>query len=266
MNDDTLTITPSPHGFATTLERVEAVLDARGLTVFARIDHAAGARAAGLDLRPTVVLLFGDPRGGTPVMQALATAGLDLPLRLLVFEDEGGGARIAWRDPRATLPDALAPTAEGLAKALAAITEAAISTGPLGPAIAGAAVAYDKTRGALQAQVLAGGQAFYVDEPVGRGGGGTGPAPHDLLAAGLAACTTMTVRLYAERKGWPLERVHVAVDHERQDGESPPDVFRRRLVLTGALDIEQQERLLQIADHCPVHRTLTAGARIETNG
>ena len=76
----------------------------------------------------------------------------------------------------------------------------------------------------------------------------------------------MTLRLYADRKVWPLERIHVAVDHLKEPDAMPPDLFRRRVALAGPLDADQRQRLMQIADRCPVHRTLTAGARVETSG
>ncbi len=122
----------------------------------------------------------------------------------------------------------------------------------------------DEGSGRLQVQVSTGGQTFPADEPMEAGGGATGPSPHDLLAAGLAACTTMTLRLYADHKAWPLAAIGVTVDHLRQPDAAPPDLFRRRIALTGPLDQAQKERLMQIADRCPVHRTLTAGSRIET--
>ena len=93
---------------------------------------------------------------------------------------------------------------------------------------------------------------------------GLGPSPHDLLSAGLAECTALTLRLYADRKAWPLERVEVEVRHEVHPEARPRDVFRRTVKLIGALDAEQKQRLLEIADRCPVHRTLTTGSRIET--
>ena len=127
-----------------------------------------------------------------------------------------------------------------------------------------AAAVHDNGPGRVQVEVSAGGRSFPADEPIAAGGGGAGPSPHDLLAAGLAACTAMTLRLYADRKAWPLERIDVAVDHLRQPDAAPPDLFRRQIVLTGPLDEAQRERLMQIAERCPVHRTLTAGARVET--
>ena len=88
----------SPHDVATVVERITAALRARGVTLFATIDHAAGARAVGLELPDEVVLVFGSPAGGTPVMQADPRAGIDLPLRVLVWT-EGGTTRVAHRDP-----------------------------------------------------------------------------------------------------------------------------------------------------------------------
>jgi uncharacterized protein (DUF302 family) len=95
-----LTIVESPFGPEETLERLEAEVQARGLTVFARIDHAAGAAAVGLTLAPTTVVIFGNARGGTPLMQVSQLIGLDLPLRVLVWQDASGKTRLAYVDPR----------------------------------------------------------------------------------------------------------------------------------------------------------------------
>jgi putative redox protein len=122
----------------------------------------------------------------------------------------------------------------------------------------------DNGPGRLVVEITAGGHTFKGDEPIGAGGTGSGPSPYDLLSAALATCTTMTVRLYADHKGWPLEDISVDVEHAKVSGASPPDVFQRTIVLTGPLDDEQRTRLLEIAERCPVHRTLTTGARIET--
>jgi uncharacterized protein (DUF302 family)/uncharacterized membrane protein YidH (DUF202 family) len=91
---------PSRHTAAQTLERLEAVLKQKGIHLFARIDHAAGAATAGLALRPTTVLLFGNPQAGTPLMQSQQTTGIDLPLKALVWEDEAGRAWLTYNDPR----------------------------------------------------------------------------------------------------------------------------------------------------------------------
>ncbi|HLZ84853.1 MAG TPA: OsmC family protein [Caulobacteraceae bacterium] len=122
----------------------------------------------------------------------------------------------------------------------------------------------DSGHGGLQIMIGAGPARFVADEPVANGGLDLGPSPHDIVAAGLAACTSMTLRLYAKRKEWPLGAVHVEVTHARHAGEQPADTFTRRIALGGALDDEQRARLIQIAEMCPIHRLLTAGARIVT--
>lgn len=111
--------------------------------------------------------------------------------------------------------------------------------------------------GKFQVEVLAGTAAFLADEPVEAGGLGSGPSPYDLLCAALGACTTMTLRLYAERKGWPLERATVRVLHAR--GADGRDRLAREVTVDGALDETQRRRLLEIAQRCPVHRTLKPG-------
>jgi uncharacterized protein (DUF302 family) len=87
----------SAHDFATTLARLTAALEAKGIAVFARIDHAAGAARAGLSLRPTTLLIFGNPAAGTPLMQDAQTAGIDLPLKILVWEADG--VNLSYNDP-----------------------------------------------------------------------------------------------------------------------------------------------------------------------
>jgi uncharacterized protein (DUF302 family) len=82
-----------------TMDRLEAGVKAKGMTVFARIDHAAGASAVGLSLRPTEVLIFGNARGGTPLMQSLQTIGIDLPLKALVWRDASGTTWLSYNDP-----------------------------------------------------------------------------------------------------------------------------------------------------------------------
>lgn len=118
--------------------------------------------------------------------------------------------------------------------------------------------------GAFQVEVSAGGVRFLADEPPEVGGLGSGPTPYDLLAAGLGACTAMTLRMYARHKQIPLEQVTVAVGHARRNGADPADLFTRRLVLVGNLSDQDRQRLAAIADKCPVHRTLERGAAVET--
>jgi uncharacterized protein (DUF302 family) len=94
-----LTTIKSSHAPRETMSRLEAAVTAKGLTVFARIDHAEGASAAGLSLRPTEVLIFGNAKGGTPLMQAVQTMGIDLPLKALVWQDAAGDTWLSWNDP-----------------------------------------------------------------------------------------------------------------------------------------------------------------------
>jgi uncharacterized protein (DUF302 family) len=89
----------SPLDAKTTLDRLQAALSAAGITVFGRIDHAAGASGAGLDLRPTTVLIYGNPQAGTRLMQIDQRAGIDLPLKILVWTDEANVTRVAYNDP-----------------------------------------------------------------------------------------------------------------------------------------------------------------------
>jgi putative redox protein len=115
----------------------------------------------------------------------------------------------------------------------------------------------------FQVDIEAGATHFLADEPVEFGGMGSGPNPYDLLAAALGACTTMTLRLYARRKGWPLDEISVRVSHARE-GLGARDAFTREVTVTGALDETQRARLAEIADRCPVHQTLERGADVVT--
>ena len=110
-----------------------------------------------------------------------------------------------------------------------------------------------------------------ADEPESYGGSNRGPSPYGLLAAALGACTSMTIRMYARRKGWPLDHVSVDVTHDKVHGQDAGaerdakiDRFERRITLDGELDADQRQRLLQIADKCPVHQTLERANEIVT--
>jgi putative redox protein len=126
------------------------------------------------------------------------------------------------------------------------------------------AIADDSGHGGLQMFVTAGPTSLVADVKVSAGGLDLGPDPHDLVAAGLAACTTMTLRLYAKRKNWALGAVHVEVRSARDVDMVPPERFDREITLDGDLDEEQRKRLLEIAEMCPIHRLLTQGARVMT--
>jgi putative redox protein len=126
------------------------------------------------------------------------------------------------------------------------------------------AIADDSGHGGLQMFVTAGPSSLVADVKVSAGGLDLGPDPHDPVAAGLAACTTMTLRLYAKRKNWALGAVHVEVRSGRDVDMVPPERFDREITLDGDLDDEQRKRLLEIAEMCPIHRLLTQGARVMT--
>ena len=123
--------------------------------------------------------------------------------------------------------------------------------------------------GRFQAEIAVPGGTIIADEPVEAGGGGTGPTPYELLSAALAACTAMTLKLYADRKGWTLPPFSVAAAHKilpaGADGTPPRDLFSRHIAFEGPLGPEEQEKLLSIADKCPVHRTLMRGFEIVTD-
>ncbi len=127
--------------------------------------------------------------------------------------------------------------------------------------------------GGFRTEVLANGHPLIADEPISVGGTNTGPSPYELLTAALGACTSMTLRMYADRKGWPLEAAEVRLDHrkihcedcaEASGGQPKIDHISRELVLEGALDETQRQRLLEIADRCPVHRTLHSEVKVTT--
>ncbi|NIJ32524.1 alpha/beta fold hydrolase [Sphingomonas oligoaromativorans] len=131
-------------------------------------------------------------------------------------------------------------------------------------AIVSGADARTTGEGKFQLSVRVGPLTIIADEPESLGGMGSGPSPYDLLSAGLAACTSMTVKLVADNKGFPLEHVRTRVEHEKVEGATPPDLFTRTISFEGHLDAEQQAKLLDIANRCPVHKTLSGGSRVET--
>jgi putative redox protein len=140
------------------------------------------------------------------------------------------------------------------------------------PGREGLVVVADSPRGRLAQEIRAGRHMFIADEPVGVGDD-LGPNPYELLLAALGACTAMTLRLYADRKGWPLEHVSVRLRHDRVHADDSRDCkstscrierIERIVSLAGPLDDEQRRRLLEIAERCPVHRTLMGEKRIVT--
>jgi uncharacterized protein (DUF302 family) len=130
MATDGLTTVRSNFGPKETMDRLEAEIKSKGMTIFARVDHAAGAAAVGLPLRPTELLIFGNARGGTPLMQANQTVGIDLPLKALVHQDAEGGVWLSYNDPswlagRHGLGASVAPQVAALTAALHAVATSA---------------------------------------------------------------------------------------------------------------------------------------------
>jgi uncharacterized OsmC-like protein/fermentation-respiration switch protein FrsA (DUF1100 family) len=134
-------------------------------------------------------------------------------------------------------------------------------------------VVRETRNGKFQQTVTAGPHRLLADEPIARGGDDTGPGPYDFVLAGLGACTSMTMRLYAERKSLPLERTTVRLKHSKIHAEDCAecetkdgmlDQIELIIAMEGPLDDAQRKRLMEIADKCPVHRTLTSEIRILT--
>jgi uncharacterized OsmC-like protein len=131
-----------------------------------------------------------------------------------------------------------------------------------------------KTGEGLRTEVSAGGHTLVADEPESLGGTDEGPNPYDYLLAALGGCTAMTLRMYADRKGWPLESVTVRLSQDRihakdceecETEEGRIDRIRREIELGGPLEEKQRRRLVEVADMCPVHRTLKAEVLVENS-
>jgi uncharacterized protein (DUF302 family) len=127
---DGLIAIKSPHSVKDTVDRLETAAKAKGLNIFLRVDHAAGAKKIGKDLRPTELLLFGNPQGGTPLMECAQSAGIDLPLKALAWQDASGQAWLSYNDPQ-YLADRhgakdCGPVVQNLRKALAGLAQEAV--------------------------------------------------------------------------------------------------------------------------------------------
>lgn len=119
-------------------------------------------------------------------------------------------------------------------------------------------------QGRYQQRVASGHHELIADEPVSMGGDAAGPAPFDYLMAGLGACTSMTLRMYAERKGLQLTRVRVELAHDKIEGENGQrDRITRKITLDGQLSDAERQRLLEIAGKCPVHRALSQSMQLD---
>jgi len=129
-----------------------------------------------------------------------------------------------------------------------------------------------RTGEGLRTEVSSGGHTMIADEPTSLGGTDAGPTPYDYLLAALGGCTAMTLRMYADRKGWPLESVTVRLSQDRihakdcgecETEEGRIDRIGREIELEGPLEVQQRRRLLEVADMCPVHRTLKGEVLVE---
>jgi len=166
----------------------------------------------------------------------------------------------------AYVADVIAAWAERYVDPVAAVSAAA-AEGPRN-------VVVRETRASkFQQTVTSGPHQLLADEPVGAGGEDSGPGPYDLLLSALGACTSMTMRMYADRKSLPVERITVTLKHNKihaedcaecETREGLIDQIDRVIAIEGALDADQRKRLMEIADKCPVHRTLTSEVRILT--
>ena len=119
-------------------------------------------------------------------------------------------------------------------------------------------------QGRYQQQVIAGQHHLIADEPASMGGADAGPAPFDFIMSGLGACTSMTLRMYAERKELPLTKVSVELSHDKVEIDGVQrDRITRHITLEGDLSPEQRQRLLEIANKCPVHRALSQSMQLD---
>ena len=137
----------------------------------------------------------------------------------------------------------------------------------------GTVVVSESGNGVLEQRLLDGRHVLVADEPPAIGGGDAGPNPYELLLMSLGACTSMTLRLYAKRRAWPLSHITVRLRHGRIHAEDCAecetkagfvDRIEREIVLEGPLEAEQRKRLMEIAEMCPIHRTLTSEISIVT--
>ncbi|UCV29925.1 OsmC family protein [Ferribacterium limneticum] len=130
--------------------------------------------------------------------------------------------------------------------------------------MSGVVVVAENGKGRYQQGVTVGQHQLIADEPASMGGADAGPAPFDFLMSGLGACTSMTLRMYAERKGLALTKVSVTLSHEKVEVDGVTrDCIHRDIVLEGELTDEQRQRLLEIANKCPVHRALSQSMLLE---
>jgi uncharacterized OsmC-like protein/alpha/beta superfamily hydrolase len=220
--------------------------------------HIAGLRKA--------LLVFHAPTDDTVGIENASHIFLAAKHPKSFFSLAGGDHLLNKHGDAAYVASLIAPWAERY-------LDAAADAGMLGDGATGEVVVRETRRGLFQQEVVAGRHRLVADEPEAAGGLDSGPGPYDLLLAALGACTSMTLRLYADRKGLPLKRTLVRLRHgkiyaadcaECETKEGMIDRIERVITFEGDLDREQRARLIEIADKCPVHRTLTSEVDILT--
>jgi putative redox protein len=204
------------------------------------------------------------------------TVGIDNATRIFIAAKHpksfvslaGADHLLSGRRDAAYVADVIAAWAERYIDLVVAEDAADLSEAPR------RVVVRETRNGKFQQTVSIGPHQMLADEPVAAGGEDTGPGPYDFVLAGLGACTSMTMRLYADRKSLPLERVTVTLKHSKIHAEDCAecetkagmlDRIERVIAIEGALDAEQRGKLMEIADKCPVHRTLTSEVHIVTS-
>jgi uncharacterized OsmC-like protein/pimeloyl-ACP methyl ester carboxylesterase len=179
----------------------------------------------------------------------------------------GADHLLSGKRDAAYVADVIAAWAERYVDLVAAAPAADLGEAP------GNVVVRETRASKFQQTVKTGPHQMLADEPIAAGGEDTGPGPYDFVLAGLGACTSMTMRMYADRKSLPLERITVTLKHSKihaedcaecETREGMLDQIDRVISIEGALDADQRKRLMEIADKCPVHRTLTSEVRIVT--
>jgi uncharacterized OsmC-like protein/pimeloyl-ACP methyl ester carboxylesterase len=239
--------------------------------------------------RFTVRKQFLDDIAGRTLEQAAATLNRPLliahsPIDDVVGVENATRLFVAAKHPKSylSLDDADHLLSDGnsalhTANVIAAWAERYVAHAPLVPprkAKAGAVVVQETGRGKFENHVVVGDHQLLMDEPIDFGGSDSGPTPYQFLNSALGGCTAMTVRMYADRKKWPLDRVTVTLDHAKghaddceaclEGEERRVDIIQRSIRFDGDLDAVQRAKLLEIADKCPVHRTLNSPVVIRT--